>query len=572
MKSILKILFSVYIFLFIASSCEVQDFLEKAPGVDVTEDTIFSSKVQVETFVAGLYRQGIHSMLALNDGAGSDYFQLSAATEEGQLQATWGEPRNWNSGNVTNTNVNYTDKRYHLRWNAIRRANILLERVEAVPGVEPTYISQVKGEAYCIRAMNYFEMLKRYGGVPIVDKRLSSEDVLETPINRGSIEEVVNFIIKDCDEAIKLLPDAYPTNLRGRVTKGVALMIKSKTLLVAASPLFNTATPYLDLGEHNNLICFGNYDVNRWQKAADAAKAVIDWAPSGGIQLITDKGPDKNYKYMWETVDNAEVILANKMYFNRSRTQYPWPGILPNMIYSGYGGPSPTLNFVKMYEKKDGTPQTWNPEGGDDLNKKYSELDYRFAQTIMYNGSYLTKDFPNIQIFQGGTHATNCHGGHWQKKFIPESLSTTTPATPNNILYRLGEAYLNYAEALNEAKGPVKEAYDAVNVIRSRSGMPNLPAGLTKEQFRERVRNERAIELSYEDNRLWDILRWMIAEQEGVMLGSMWGIKIYKITGSTEFRYVPYVFSTRVFPTKLYLHPFLKSEVIKEYLVQNPGW
>src|SRR5690606_22313322 len=104
------------------------------------------------------------------------------------------------------------------------------------------------------------------------------------------------------------------------------------------------------------------------------------------------------------------------------------------------------------------------------------------------------------------------------------------------------------------------------------SGQPDLPTNLTQIQFQERVRNERAIELVFEDNRLWDIMRWQIAEEEGVMLGEMWGIKIYKIDGSSEFRYEPYVFESRSFPKRMYHHPFLKSEVIKGNLLQNPGW
>ena len=102
--------------------------------------------------------------------------------------------------------------------------------------------------------------------------------------------------------------------------------------------------------------------------------------------------------------------------------------------------------------------------------------------------------------------------------------------------------------------------------------MPNLPSGLTKKQFRDRVRNERAIEFVFEDNRLWDIMRWQIAEEDGVMQGDMWGLKIFQIEGSKEFRYEPYVFETRTFLKRMYLHPFLKSEVVKGYLVQNPGY
>jgi len=140
------------------------------------------------------------------------------------------------------------------------------------------------------------------------------------------------------------------------------------------------------------------------------------------------------------------------------------------------------------------------------------------------------------------------------------------------MVFRLAEAYLNYAEALNEAQGPVQAAHDAVNLIRQRSGMPRLPANLTKDQFRDRVRNERDIEMAFEDHRLYDIRRWKIAENEGVMQGAMQGLRITRPTSGTEFSYQVYTFENRSFFSRMYLHPFQNTEVFKGYLVQNPGY
>ncbi len=330
------------------------------------------------------------------------------------------------------------------------------------------------------------------------------------------------------------------------------------------------ATPYLSLGDDNKLICYGNRTTDAGRLAADAAKAALDLAPAGNFSLITDKGVDKNYKFAWEQTDNAEIVLAEKVYATRSRTQFPWYGIQPVSIINAWGGVSVIHNFVRKYEKKDGTPQTW--PGGNDLNKKYAELDPRFAQTVGYNGSFYNRDVAQLETFQGGRHASDNEGGAWLKKLMPDALSSTASAAPNAIVFRLAEAYLNYAEALNEAQGPVQAAHDAVNTIRQRSGMPKLPAGLTKEQFRERVRNERDIELAFEDHRLYDIRRWKTAEVDGVMQGSFFGLRIFRITGSTDFRYEPYVFETRTFLPQMYLHPFPNNEVFKGYLVQNPGY
>lgn len=562
--------------LYAISACrKIDNFLDKAPGIDVTEDTVFSSRIQVETAVAGAYRYGIHSVLGyggsdLSNGAET----LNAgSTDEAETCADWYFTNwAWNEASVNPSRIN--DHRFYIRWQAIRKVNILLEKIDGVPGTDQAFKDQVRGEVMFIRALNYFEMLKRYGGVPIVKKRFALDENLSLP--RNSIEEVVNFIVEDCNEAVRLLPAAFAANMRGRATQGAALMLKARTLLYAASPQFNRQAPLIDLGNNNNMVVYGNADANRWRLAADAAKAVIDWAPQGGVRLIDDRGVESNYRYVWEQYDNAEIILAEKAHNYIGKWTWPWSAIAPPSVYpgnAGQSGISVTMNFVKMYQKKDGTPQEWSETGGDDLNQKYSELDPRFAQTVAYNGSYWNSEFPNIQTFQGGRHEPTCDGGAWLRKLYPAEISERTwQYIPNSTLFRLAEAYLNYAEALNEVDGPGVAAYTAVNTIRARSGMPPLSPSLSKDQFREQVRNERAIELAFEDHRFWDIRRWQIAENEGVMKGNMYGIKIYKIDGSTEFRYVPYVFEVRSFTQRMYLHPFPQDEVNKGYLVQNPGW
>ncbi|MFV0266084.1 MAG: RagB/SusD family nutrient uptake outer membrane protein, partial [Draconibacterium sp.] len=498
----MKIISSIFIVIVLVAyltSCEdmMGDFLEKAPGVDVTEDTIFSSQVQVETFIAGTYLQGLHSILPLiddNDMSGNQHFAMTeCSSDEGEPESDWYPQTMWQTGSVEAVNIDYAeDAKWSARWQAIRRCNILIERIEAVPGINQDYISQVKGEALFIRSLTYFEMLKRYGGIPIVDMRLDVNADLLLP--RNTIKEVVDYIVKGCTEAAGYLPDTYSSGYRGRATKGAALILKSKTLLYAASPLFNTNNPYIDLGTNNNLICYTNYDNNRWQLAVDAAKAVINWAPIGGIALVTDQGVDKNYKYVWEVNDNQEIILANKQAGYVNLWSFPWNTLIPKTFGWSWDGMSAPLNFQKLYEKKDGTPQTW--EGGNDLNLKYLEMDPRFAQTFAYNGAYWSDNFPYVAIYQGGAHSGSCKGGVHIHKRVPDALGYGRPQVPNNILFRLAEAYLNYAEALNEVQGPVPEAYEAVNIIRSRSGMPDLPTGLSKEDFRKHVHNERAVELS----------------------------------------------------------------------------
>lgn len=560
------------------SACDkpIDQFLDKAPGVDVTENTVFSSRVQLETYIAGTYRLGMHSAFHYNDAAlisTSRLFTIDAAmTDEAESEVTFMHTESWNAADITPTStpVAREDERFFNRWTAIRNANTILERLNDVPNLDEAYKDQVIGEMKFLRALNYSEMFKRYGGVPILDKRFGLTD--DFKVKRSTVEEVVNFIVSDCDDAIAKLPATYPSTFRGRATKTAAHMLKARTLLYAASPLFNSASPFLNMANpaDNKLICYGNENAGRWQLAADAAKAAIDAAPAGNFALITDRGVDRNYKFVWEQNDNAEIVLAEKVYNTRSRTQFPYYGIIPASIINAWGGVSVIHNFVRKYEKRDGTPQTW--PGGNDLLKKYGELDPRFAQTVGFTGSRYNGDVLLLETFQGGRHAADCEGGAWLKKFIPDALSATVSAAPNAITFRLAEAYLNYAEALNEAQGPVPAAHAAVNLIRQRSGMPPLPANLTREQFRQRVRNERDIELAFEHHRFWDIRRWKIAEQDGVMQGPMQGLRITRVAGSTDFAYQVYTFENRTFLPRMYLHPFPANEVFKGYLVQNPGY
>jgi hypothetical protein len=593
MKRIIRLLF----FMLVAGgfSCKknLKEFLDKAPGVDITEDIVFSSKSNVEAYISTLYRYGMVSLLPNSDDEANSnpangvsfplYGTLSGATDESENSQSFTHLQVWNNGSITNSNILANeDNRYFARWKAVRVACILLERIDEVPGADAIYKAQVKGEAKFMRALQNFEVLKRYGGFPIVTKRYVNFD--EAKIPRNSIEECVNAIVKDCDEAAAGLPVSYPSSQRGRATKLAALALKSRTLLYAASPLFNTGTPYLsmDNAADNKFICYGNADVNRWKIAADAAKAVLDQAGAAGVYLIdvpSNRDPavanvvNGNYRTSWEKLDNTEVIIADKTYPSMNHFNFPWYAIVPPVFGSYWCGNSVTFNFQKKYENKiTGLPQTWDANGGNDLSAKYDELDPRFKQTVGYVGSRWSPNFPIVETFTGGSSADACPGGAWMKKHINDGIADYAFAVPSMALFRLNEFYLNYAEALNEYSPGSAEAYTAVNKIRTRSGMPDLPAGLSQSEFRARVHNERDIELSFEDHRFWDIRRWMIAEQEGVMKGAMYGLKINKLPGNNGYSYLPYIFETRTFLRRMYLHPYDLNEVLKGSIVQNPGW
>lgn len=562
-----------------AATTSCSDYLEKAPGVDVTEDTIFSTVTNVETFVAGTYFWGLLGDLGYWDPRDKSDCISDAATDAAEIAMTWYWTQSWNTGTMTPSNS--LDRRFNSHWTAIRRTNTLIERIEDAPFNDPDYKRQVMGEAKFLRAYNYMQLFIKYGGVPILRARVGLGDDFRIP--RATVAEMVEFMMEDCNDAIAKLPapNEYQTNLRGRATSVAAMALKSRILLYAASPTFNTDKPYLDFGAHNNMICYGTYDRNRWKLAADAAKAAIDAALVSGHDLIKDKGVDANYNYAWETLDNIEIILAEKSHGSCGRWHFPWGSQVPQSIGGFGGGLNLTFNFLKKYEKKDGTPQEWSMDGGDDLLAKYAELDPRFKQTVVYQGqAWNTVDKPIMDFSSASEEAgtsdgvDKCITGMLVHKPVPFALSTRQDATPNGIIFRLAELYLNYAEALNECNDtPPTAAYDAVNAIRNRSGMPDLPTGLSTEQFRERVRNERAIELAFEGHRLWDIRRWEIAMDDGVMLGDMYGLLIQASTvNKKEYHYKPVVFETRSFNKRMYRHPFSVGEMEKGYLVQNPGY
>jgi hypothetical protein len=626
----------------IYSSCEdmMGDFLEKAPSSDTNEDTVFSSAKYTIDFLATIYKLGIHSNHGYGGGnnpgyrfANPDPVGYGGASDESETSAAWyGCTQNWNSGTMNaNTGQAEIDGRFDYRFKAIRMITIMLDRIDGVPDIEvdrangmPAALkSQIKAEVKVIRALNYLEMLKRYGGVPIIDHRLSVDDDLKIP--RATFRATVDFILQDCREALneKDFPDKQLGADRGRVHKGVALAIISKTLLYAASPLFNTETPYLSFGnpELDSLICYKNYSKERWLEAAKAARDVLEWARDGGyFKLVTDQGIDRNYEYTWDIYDNPEVILAEKSMPSIGGWDWPWGDqTMWHPINWGSAGTQPTLDFIKKYEMRDGTKATWVGLGetGYDLQEKLLSLDRRFNQTVQYNMSKLNADRLYCPMFQEarpvtegpGTHWDHaiefCHTGFYIHKTLPYIMdSKVWTYQPNSTLFQLNEFYLNYAEAVFEYYGSGDATLDGylltprqvLNTLRSRVGQPAINEGIYG-SFREAIRNERAVELAFDNHRFWDVRRWMIADDgiNNAMRGPKQGIIINLIDPTrimtdpnkglvldninldlapfTEgYKYTPVVFETRTFLRRMYLHPFQINEVMKGYLDQNPGY
>lgn len=426
-RTIIKLLFMFTVVPVFFGSCNLDDFLEKPPGVDHTEDMIFSTKRGIESYLYGTYTYGLHSYYPyyndnrLNQGTDKEIWanpnpnqsMTAFMTDEGEMSGTYFNCQQWNSAIIQANDIkNQEDKRFDLRWIAIRRCNTIIERMAIDEVLTPEERDQFTGEALFIRALNNFEMFKRYGGMPIVDRKLEVDDDQRIP--RANLETFVNYIVGDCDESARLLKDVvYTSAQRGRITNAAALALKARTLLYAASPLFNTATPYISgTPEQNALVCYGDESQARWAVAAQAADTALIEASKHGFALLNTGNPEEDYRSTWNTNDNVEIILAEKYKGRVGHWQVPYSLFVSSLTSAGSWGPSATScvthNFVRKYEKKNGQAQTWNEVGvvGSDLMEKYAELDPRFKQTVAYQGSIWTtlNGQVVVQVHEGGAH------------------------------------------------------------------------------------------------------------------------------------------------------------------------
>lgn len=325
-------------FVFITSSCK--KFLEQPSGSIITVDSVFSNPDNAMRALTNVYATCVVNGFITGDG-GSGLSDaacvdglLLAACDEGDQFGTGGRANRFNAGTWDPTNQDeFAIGRVTL---GIRNACIFIDNVDKVPFVNtgltnwtPELKAQTIGEAKVLRALMHYEMLIRYGGIPIIDKTPEVEitnvggvnSAQVKPVgNRRSLKAVVDFIVRSCDEAIDALPNSYPNTELGRITKGTAMSLKAVTLLYAASPLVNTATPPISSGI-DSLLCMGSADPNRWVLAANANKAVIDWALANGYSLLDDGSLGKRESYNYATGAALDPRNREIIHFDKSHGQ-----------------------------------------------------------------------------------------------------------------------------------------------------------------------------------------------------------------------------------------------------------
>ena len=460
-------------------------------------------------------------------------------------------------------------------YEGIRKATIFLNNFPVVPLRSPAEKRAWLGEARFIRAFLYFELVKRYGGVPLMgDEVRDKNDDLEIP--RNSFAECIQYIVNECDAAVdNVRTDPVDRVNEGRITRGGVLALKAKVLLYAASPLYNGG----NIGgsaEEKRLTGYESYDPERWKLAADAARAVIDLnafelqANFLDIFLQEQNDPDG--------LNNTEVILArlNGRSDNIEKTNAPVG--YPSGSLGGAGRTSPTQELVDAFPMQNGLPIT-DPASGYDPSNPYKDRDPRLSYSVFHNGSLWLSRL--VETFNGGADrpggtAQQTRTGYYMRKFMGKNENKNLPyATELHhfILFRYAEVLLNYAEALNEYQGPVPDVYSAIEAIRERAGLVpfQLPADLQQEEMRELIRNERRIELAFEEHRFRDIRRWKIAED---VYGPQHGMRLTmnRATGVVTYQREE-VRNAEFDAPKMYFYPIPYNEMVKnDNMVQNPGW
>lgn len=550
----------------LASCSDEMDYHEYS---SYDKDYVFNNIDNTVGFVTNIYGQLDYDFGNYGNG------MLAAACDEAEYSWKNGSVQDFTNGawSALNAKDDWSTEYY-----AIREANYYLAHKDECDFSDYKFnkdyddqmrrINRLQYEVRFLRAYYYFNIVRKFGDVPFTTDVLDEDQANALP--RTAATEVMDFIAKECDEIVNQLPADYSTlgsdaaaNETGRASKLAVLALKARTLLYKASPLFNS-----------------NNDNSLYRDAALASKAVIDSCGKYGVTL-------GKYSDLWgqNNWSAKEVIFARRLGSSSSLESRNYPRGIEN----GNGGNCPTQTLVDAYEMKS-TGKLWNEAGSEyDPENPYSNRDPRFALTIAVNGEAKWPSYNStpLETYYGGANGEPTVGatptGYYLKKGLDGSVnisSVNSSTSPHAwVTYRLGEFYLNYAEAtfkyLGNADATSSEltmsAREAVNVIRNRSDvkMPALATGLSNDEFWKKYENERMVELAFEGHRFYDVRRW----KEGSKLATITEMKITKNSDGT-FSYTRKNVN-RGWEDKMYFFPISKSELLKHTnadFKQNPGW
>jgi hypothetical protein len=566
----------------IATGC--QKNYESVPlGQQVTLDYAFNTKDSAGTmalqFLTTCYLESLQN--GHNRITGGDY--LDAASDDAVSSSlTVSAVQNIATGAYSAASPSADDE-WERNYFAIRDCNVFVTDIYRVPLVEKLpngqpAIAAYRSEARWIRAYMYFELVKRYGGVPLLgDTVFTITQNAQVP--RNSFSDCINYIVSECDN----IKDSLRTvamvtgSTYGRITRGAALALKAEALLLAASPLYNGG----NIDPSNPLTGYPSYDATRWQTAAQAAQDIIN---SGVYSLMPSF--EKVFTTQAQPIGaNTESIFWVQVGASNSVEQVNSP--IGYSSAGAQGHTSPTQNLVDAFPTDSGYAIT-DSGSGYDPNNIYANRDPRLLATVFCNGASLWLNRP-VQTFDGGLDkpggsVVQTKTGYYMRKFMgPWESVQGSPQFGNTfhdyIYFRYAGILLDFAEATNESSGPSTAVYNVLFQLRQRAGIfpgsngyYGLPVGMDQATMRTAIRNERRIEMAFEEKRYWDIRRWKIAAA-AYNTAPLVGMDIQAPTNQPlTFNRIP-VLTTAFKDPQMYLYPIPYTEVVKNpQMRQNPSW
>ncbi|PCH77825.1 MAG: RagB/SusD family nutrient uptake outer membrane protein [Flavobacteriaceae bacterium] len=558
MKKINYIHLLIGLILVTFTSC--QDFMEYNESSTLNKELAFSNMERAS-------KVALYSYTYMQDNFGNA--MRSSACDESQYVWPSNAIHNYNNGSWSSF-ATIDDKWAHY-YAGIQACNNFLENgadktfedYQYHQDFENAYLNyqNLKWEVRALRAFYHFELVKRYGDIPLINTVLSIDEansVVQTPA-----KEVIQWIASECQTSFNKLPDSYDytgnyfQGQAGRITKLFVKALESRALLYGASPLYNN----------------GTYDTKLLRSSAKASLDVIETMEGNGVNLAFIP-----YFNLWNSDGNKHAknpsIIAS---IRRGSTNKFERENFPISMEGGKTGNCPTQNLVDAYGMQSGF--TYDPAN------PYANRDPRLKETIVVNQSNWA--YNNVMdISYGGADGLPNKGatqtGYYLKKFAMKNTNLSPNGTTTHkmiwIQFRLAEMYLNYTEAANQINGVTGtdgdlylSAIDAINSVRARKNLNIDPisAALSSDDFEEKYRKERMVELAFEDHRFWDIRRWMIGESTNT-------IKIMSIEKgeNNTYLYTPQIsVFNRIWDNKFYFYPINQKELdINIELVQNPGW
>ena len=602
-----------------AASCS---FLDKEPDTELTLEMVFNDKTRTMGWLANVYSDIPDPYMGYARFLGWDILGDDMTPSERWRQWNW-KVIPYLLGEWTPTS-DWDGNYWATLPQRIREANIFIENVHALPdqGISNSEVEYMKAECRFMIAYYYWLLVNTYGAIPFTPGVIYSTDANASDLQIGQVPYYT--VINWCDSVLLDVADRLPARYGsaqkyGRATSVMALAVRARMLLYAASPLVNGNTDYAGYTNADGVEIFSQtYDPDRWRKAADACKLLIETAEASGYELYIERNKNgdidpfmsvQNMLLAQYDEGNTEILFARPG--GCDYTEYE-KHITPANS-GGSGGLGVTQSLVDAFFMENGLPvsdpdshyestgfeettitsdaTSWDEEinGGaityPHTYKMYCHREPRFYVAVSFHNSYFTQEERTFDFLNGGADNIHTHDAPQNGYLLRKKVHPKTNVKEGNfqyrpgVLYRLGEAYLNYAEALNECDPGNAEILTYLNKIRQRAGVRTYTTGATsataihvdmdQANMRELIRRERRVELCCEGLRYDDLRRWKLAED--VLNGPQYGMNFGGKTETDFFQLTAY--QTRVYRPSYYWFPIHQNQMDKNAkLVQTPFW